>query len=164
MIIVYGKHVETTYGIDGFAVEAAASADAAFIRFLHYPPTLVGTIIGEPHVDHSGFTFHLYESTDGCERLSHDKKAWLPMPVEPHKAAAFPSMQTQLFSQSKLLGLCHRIIANETTDLTGRDAIVCFVPLVHMPAYDRHTHGRLQDMTPGFNYTSDPTVFESYFV
>lgn len=164
MIIDYGKHVETTYGIKGFAAEAAASAEAAFIRFLHYPPTPVGTIIGEPHVDHSGFTFHLYESTDGCERLSHDKKSWLPMPVQSHKAAAFPSMQTQLFSQGELLGLCHRIIANETTAAVGRTAIVCFVPLVNMPAYDRRTHGRLQDMTPGFNYTINSAILKTYFV
>lgn len=163
MITAYGKHIESTYKIDRFAAEAAASADAAFIRFLYYPPTPAGTMIGEPHVDHSGFTFHLYESTDGCERLKHDQKSWLPMPVEPHKAAAFPSMQTQLFSQGKLLGLCHRIIANETTAAVGRTAIVCFIPLVTMPAYDRRTHGRLQDMTPGFNYTIGSIQFRALF-
>lgn len=164
MITDYGQHVEASYAIDGFAAEATASANSAFIRFLYYPPTTAGTIIGEPHVDHSGFTFHLYESTDGCERLSHDQLAWLPMPVEPNKAAAFPSMQTQLFAHGELLGLCHRIIANETTAAIGRTAIVCFVPLVNMPAYDRQTHGRLQDMAPGFNYTIDRGEFHKLFI
>lgn len=159
----YGKHVEMTYGVDGFASEAAASASSAFIRFIHYPPVPAGTVIGEPHVDHSGFTFHLFESTDGCERLSFDKQSWLPMPVEEGKAAAFPSMQTQLFSKGELTGLCHRIIANETTSKIGRTVIVRFVPLVNVPAYDRKTHGRLQEMTPGFNYGTSLQDFKKLF-
>lgn len=163
MATAYGQHVESAYDIPGFASEAAASASSAFIRFLRYPPVSVGTLIGEPHVDHSGFTFHLYESTDGCDRLSFDKESWLPMPVEEGKAAVFASMQTQLFSDGKLTGLCHKITANEVTSRIGRVAIVCFVPLINTPSYDRKTHGRLQEMTPGFNYSIAPTAFKSLF-
>lgn len=163
MVIEYGRHVETTYGVTGFATEAAASSGSIFVRFLKYPPVPQGTVIGEAHVDHSGFTFHLYESTGGCERLSFDKKSWLPMPVAPDKAAAFASMQTQRFSNNILRGLCHQIIANHTTSLIGRSALVAFVPLVNVPSYDRKTHGRLQEKTPGFNYDIDQMAFRKLF-
>lgn len=164
MATSYGNHVESTYHIAGFANEAAASASSLFIRFLYYPPVPVGTVIGEPHVDHSGYTFHLYESTDGCERLSFDKQSWLPLPVGENKAAVFPSMQTQLFSRGELSGLCHKITANETTSRIGRIAIVCFIPLVNVPVYDRKTHGRLQEMAPGFNYQMNLDKFAQLFV
>lgn len=163
-IVAQGEHIEQNYGIAGFAAEAAAGARSVFIRFLHYPPVPTGTVIGEPHVDHSGFTLHLYESTDGCERLDPATREWLPMPVAEHQAAMFASMQTQLFSRGKIKGLGHRIIANDTTAELGRDAIVSFVPLVHMRHYDRATHGRLQAMTPGFNYNLSPDEFAQYFV
>lgn len=163
MVAEYGRHIETIYDIPGFAAEATASSASIFVRFLKYPPVPEGTIIGEAHVDHSGFTFHLYESTGGCERLSFDKKSWLPMPVASDKAAAFASMQTQHFSDNVLRGLCHQIIANHTTSLMGRSAIVAFVPLVNIPSYDRKTHGRLQEMTPGFNYDMTQTAFKKLF-
>ena len=120
-------------------------------------------MIGEPHVDHSGYTFHLYESTGGCERLDLITREWLPMPVAKHQAAMFASMQTQLYSRGKIKGLCHRILANSITAQVGRDAIVSFIPLITTPRYDRATRGRLQEMTPGFNYDLDPSVFRTYF-
>lgn len=163
MAIQFGKHVESTYDVHGFADETQTSADAAFVRFLYYPPVPLGVVIGEPHVDHSGFTFHLYESTDGCDRLSFDKETWLPMPVEEGKAAVFGSMQTQLLSGGEIKGLCHKITANKTTTHMGRIAIVCFIPLINTPVYDRKTHGRLQEMTPGFNYTMNQEMFTQLF-
>jgi len=72
-------------------------------------------------------------------------------------------MQTQLYSNGELNGLCHRIIANETTKRFGRYAIVCFVPLDGVPTYDRRSHGRLQEMTPGFNYQMPPSQFADLF-
>lgn len=163
LITTEGALLERQYGLTGFAEESAASAASAFVRFLYYPPVAVGTVIGEPHVDHSGFTFHLYESTDGCERLTLDTREWLPMPVSTAQAALFASMQTQLFSSGDVKGLCHRILANDTTAQIGRTAIVCFVPLVSTPSYDRTVHGRLQEMTPGFNYDLPQDDFRHYF-
>lgn len=163
-IVAQGEHIEQNYGIAGFAAEAAASARSAFVRFLYYPPVAVGTVIGEPHIDHSGFTFHLYESTDGCERLDPASRNWLPMPVAENQAAMFASMQTQLYGHGEIPGLCHRILANGVTAKVGRTAIVCFVPLISTPRYDRGTHGRLQEMTPGFNYDMSPDIFEQYFI
>lgn len=162
-IAMHGDRTEQLYGITGFGSEARDSAASAFIRFLYYPPVPAGTVIGEPHVDHSGFTFHLHESTDGCDRLDPVTHEWLPIPVGKHQAAMFAGMQTQLFSHSEITGLCHRIMANSTTAKIGRTAIVCFVPLVNTPSYDRATHGRLQERTPGFNYTMSDGEFARLF-
>lgn len=163
LITAEGKRIEKEYAVVGFAKEAATSASSAFVRFLYYPPVPTGTVIGEPHVDHSGFTFHLYESTDGCERLALDTRKWQPMPVSTEQAALFASMQTQLFSNGRVKGLCHRILANDTTARVGRSSIVCFIPLINMPTYDRKTHGRLQEMEPGFNYDISTAQFRNYF-
>lgn len=163
LIAIEGLRVESRYGITGFAEEAAASAASAFVRFLYYPPVPTGTVIGEPHVDHSGFTLHLYESTDGCERLTFDTREWQPMPVSREQAVLFGSMQAQLFSNSAVKGLGHRILASSTTAQIGRESIVSFIPLINMPRYDRATHGRLQEMTPGFNYELSPSDFRCYF-
>lgn len=161
----FGETLETECDISGFRQLAKNSAPNAFFRCLYYPPSkTVGETIGEPHVDNSGFTLHLYESTEGCEALSQDLKSWYSMPVTEASALAFPSMQTQLYSEGKVDGLCHRIIANETTHRLGRYAIVCFVPLKGLPPYDRATHGRLQKMKPGFNYGVDSSQFSGYFV
>lgn len=163
LIVREGTRIENHYGVAGFAEEASASASSVFIRFLHYPPAPTGAMIGEPHVDHSGFTLHLYESTDGCERLTFDTNTWLPMPVSSEQAALFASMQTQLFSQGEIKGLCHRILASSVTARIGRESIVGFAPLVTTPSYDRATHGRLQEMTPGFNYMLSDDEFRTYF-
>ena len=63
LIAAKGKRIEKEYAVVGFAKEATTSASSAFVRFLYYPPVPTGTVIGEPHVDHSGVTLHLYEST-----------------------------------------------------------------------------------------------------
>ena len=163
LIAAQGRYIERHYNMAGFGNETRVSATAAHVRFLYYPPVPAGTVVGEPHVDHSGFTFHLYESTDGCERLDPQTRAWMPMPVAPHQAAMFASMQTQLVSHGEITGLCHRIIANNTTAKVGRHAIVCFVPLIATPRYDRATHGRLQEMSPGFNYDMPMDEFARLF-
>lgn len=160
MIAAYGQHVEESYGIVGFTKEAVASAPFLYVRFLRYPPKPVGTLLGEPHVDRSGVTFHLYESTGGCERLTLDGHLWLPMPVEERRTAAFPSMQAQLLSHCAVRGLCHRIIANDVTASVGRTAIVCFVPLITIPTT---TNRRMQELTPGFNYDMSYDEFTRYF-
>ena len=60
----FGQLVEKQCGIKGFSDKAKISAPNAFFRFLHYPKGQGDNgIIAEPHVDHSGFTFHLFETT-----------------------------------------------------------------------------------------------------
>ncbi len=164
MIEEFGARIEREYNVLGFSDLAKRSAPNAFFRFLHYPGERnPNAIIAEPHVDHSGFTFHLYETTDGCERLTFDTNEWVLLPVAEGQAAAFASMQTQLVSHGEIKGLCHRVIANETSAKVGRYAIVCFIALANTPGYDRKAYGRLQEKTPGFNYKMPQDEFEKLF-
>lgn len=163
MIEAFGRDLEADYGVDGFGDLAKKSAANAFFRFLHYPSgQTVGGTIAEPHVDHSGFTFHLFETTDGCERLTRARE-WKSLPVADGQAASFASMQTQLVTRGEIKALPHRVVANETSARMGRFAIVCFVALADTPSYDRKTHGRLQEMTPGFNYDMPYDEFKTLF-
>lgn len=164
MIQEFGNRIENEHNTSGFSQLAKISAPNAFFRFLHYPGGRgEGDIIAEPHVDHSGFTFHLFETTDGCERLTLDGKGWVSLPVADGQAAAFASMQTQLVSGGEIKGLTHRVIANKTSAKGGRYAIVCFIALANIPMYDREIHGRLQEMTPGFNYNMSQEDFRKLF-
>lgn len=162
-IEAFGERVESKYGVDGFADIAHRSAPNAFFRFLHYPSgAMIGDTIAEPHVDHSGFTFHLYETIEGCERLTRDGR-WESLPVVDGQAVAFASMQTQLVSGGEIKAMAHRVVANKKSADFGRYAIVCFVALDRVPAYDRKTHGRLQEKESGFNYTMPFDEFRQLF-
>lgn len=163
MIESFGQRIEDTYGVEGFGDIARRSSDSAFFRFLHYPSTGVANEdIATAHVDHSGFTFHLFETTDGCERLTFEGN-WESLPVEEGQAAAFASMQTQLVSNGEIKAMAHRVRSNEESARLGRFAIVCFVALEGIPSYDRKTHGRLQEKVPGFNYTMPLDEFAGLF-
>lgn len=164
MIEAFGVRIEKKYGVTGFGAIAKVSAPNAFFRFIHYPDRRYpGELTAEPHVDNSGFTFHLFETSPGCERLSFDTGEWISLPVAKGRAVVFPSMQTQLVSRGKVKGLCHRVVANPTSAKKGRYAVVCFVALANVPMYDRKTHGRLQEMAPGFNYKMPQEEFEKLF-
>lgn len=166
MIESFGVQVETEYDVENFADLARRSAPDAFFRFLHYPAGgAVGDEIAELHTDHSGFTFHLFETTDGCLRLTPDGKME-PLPVAEGQAAAFSSMQLQLVSGGDLKAMAHEVIANEDCVRLGRYAIVCFVALAKVPVYDRKGNGRLQDLhkqKPGFNYHMPRDEFRRLF-
>lgn len=157
------KAAEATYDLPGFRNTAARSAVNRFIRFLHYPAVPEGTVIGEAHADHSGYTFHLYESTGGCHGLSVVDETWFDMPVASDEMLVFGGMQLQLLSEGRIKALSHEITANSTTSTVGRHAIVCFNVLDGMPTYDRNTHGRLQDKPAGFNYGLSPAEFSTLF-
>ena len=155
--------IADTYSLDSLIETARQSEKNRFVRFLYYPSIKEGTTIGEAHTDHSGYTFHLYESTGGCHGLAFDKNSWFDMPVAETEMAAFAGMQLQLMSKGKLRALCHKISANHATSQSGRIAIVCFNLLDGMPTYDRKTHGRLQEKTPGFNYSMPFDEFKVLF-
>jgi isopenicillin N synthase-like dioxygenase len=152
MIESFGGQVEREYDVPGFADIAQRSASTAFFRFLHYPASgIVGEEIAAAHVDHSGFTFHLSESTDGCYRLTAEGE-WVPIPVDEGQAVVFASMQTQLVSKGELKAMWHEVRSNEESAQIGRYAIVCFVALDGQPSYDRKTYGRLQEWEAGSTY------------
>lgn len=160
----FATSVETEYQIHDFAQTVAASQDNIFIRFLHYfGDRQAGNIIAEPHTDQSGFTFHLYETDRGCQRLDYDTQTWTDMPVAAGHTAIIPAMQLQLVSNGDLRALTHRVVATEQTHQIGRSAIVCFVRLANTPVYDKATHGRLQEYQPGFNYDMKPEAFKALF-
>jgi hypothetical protein len=74
-IIVFASDIEREFGLDGFAERILASRQLYFLRFIHYPAgRQQGDEIAVPHPDNSCFTFHLYESDGGLERLSFDRK------------------------------------------------------------------------------------------
>lgn len=159
----YGHEIADATGVEAMTSIATRSRNNYFLRFLHYPPITEGSTVGEPHTDHSGLTFHLYESTEGCRALSPREKIWRPLPVSETEIIAFGGMQLQLATQGKVTALCHDIVANSTTALDGRFAIVCFTRLEGVPNYDKTRHGRLQEREPGFNYGLSHQEFSQLF-
>jgi isopenicillin N synthase-like dioxygenase len=156
--------------LQGMATDFGAQAELPtdtieiFTRCLRYPSgKQPGEIIAEPHTDHSGYTFHLYESTSGCERLDFTGN-WLSLPVATGETAAFGGMQGQLASNGTIKAMCHRVIANAVSANEGRFVIVAFVSLSKVPAYNKKKFGRLQEMDPGFNYDMRPGDFKKLFV
>lgn len=160
----FATAAEAEYHIDDFTKIMAASRENIFIRFLHYfGDRQAGDSIAEPHTDQSGFTFHLYETDRGCQRLDYDTRTWTDMPVAAGHTAVIPAMQLQLVSNGELRALAHRVVATEQTYQIGRSAIVCFVRLADTPVYDKATQGRLQEREPGFNYDMPPETFRTLF-
>jgi isopenicillin N synthase-like dioxygenase len=165
LAVQFAEQVEREYGLVGFCEKVKASSDLAFIRFIHYSGgRATGDLIAEPHTDQSGFTFHLYETDSGCERLDYETDAWHDMPVENGKTAVIPAMQLQYESSGELRALAHRVVATEQTKDIGRYAIVCFVRLADSAIYDKVRHGRLQEKEPGFNYHISREEFDSLFI
>lgn len=162
MQLAYADYVESITG-GNFSQTVADSTSDVFVRLLSYPPMSIGSILGEAHTDHSGFTIHLAETTGGCQSLD-TTGVWHPLPIEKGRATAFGSMQTQLATRGVIKALCHRIISTEKTSQAGRLAIVAFTPLRSVPSYDREKHGRLQAKKPGFNYTLSPRDFKALFI
>ena len=163
--IRFAQQVEDAYTVPELTARTEQSTDQIFTRFIHYfGDQPAGTEIATPHCDQSGYTFHLFETAGGCQRLDYTTREWVDMPVAAGKMAAFPAMQLQLLSGGELRALSHRVIATEETSRVGRYAIVCFVRLKNTPEYDKATHGRLQEFEPGFNYDLSPNAFAELFV
>lgn len=164
LAIDFAHQTETAYGITDLTSRTRVSTDQIFTRFLHYfGDRTTGEEIATPHCDQSGFTFHLFETAGGCQRLDYESRSWVDMPVSPGRLAAFPAMQLQLLSKGELKALPHRVIATDETKQIGRFAMVCFVKLNQTPVYDKDTHGRLQEFAPGFNYDIPPAKFSQLF-
>lgn len=158
------QEIGAQYDIDQLKTTKLEDIEA-FVRFLYYPGhRQVGDLFGEPHTDQSGMTFHLAETSDGCERLDPKTREWLPMPVDETEGLLFGAMQLQLLSNGEIPALCHRIRTNQETASVGRYAVVCFVRFLgDVPLYDKDKHGRLQERTPGFNYDLSTEEFAKLF-
>lgn len=163
LILNFARQCEEVFGLEDFVREVEASEDLFFIRFIHYfGDREVGQETASAHADQCGFTLHLFESAPGLQYLSHDGQ-WSDMPVSEGETVIIPAMQLQLRSQGALKALCHRVVATEATNVTGRYSAVCFVQLNNTPVYDKEKHGRLQEKAPGFNYTLPHAEFAELF-
>lgn len=148
----FAKQLEESFGMRGILNEVKQSEDSFFVRFIHYfSERRVGEEIATPHVDQSGFTLHLFETSRGLQCLTRERE-WVNMPVSDGETVIIPAMQMQLRSKGEVKALCHRVVATTKTAQIGRYAAVCFVQLKKTPKYDKDTHGRLQEKPPGFNY------------
>ncbi len=163
MVMHFAETVERAHKLTGFADEVADSQGKWIIRFLHYfGDRVVGDETATAHADKSGFTLS-FPSTPGLERLDYCG-GWHPMLVSEGQTLIHPSMQLQYRSKNKLKALCHRVVATPTTAVTGRFSMVCFIPLTQTASYNKKGAGRLQEFTPGFNYTMPFEEFEKLFV
>lgn len=164
LAVKFAEQAESDFQLPGFTEKIKASNNTIFVRFIHYfGGRVAGELLAEPHTDQSGFTFHLFESDRGCERLDYKTRQWLDMPVEANKTAVIPAMQMQYESNGELRALAHRVVATEQTKDVGRYAIVCFVRFANSSIYDKATHGRLQEKEPGFSYDMDNEEFGKLF-
>ncbi len=163
LIIDFAEQAEKEFDLKGFAKEVSESENAYFIRFIHYfGDRKIGEETASAHVDQSGFTPHLFESTAGLQCLTFDGK-WIDMPVSKGKTVIIPDMQMQLRSKGQLKALCHRVIATSESAESGRYSAVCFVQLKNTPKYDKERCGRLQEKAPGFNYNLPFDEFRKLF-
>ncbi len=162
-ILEFARDVEKEYKLEGLAQEVEDSKDQWFLRFIHYfGGAKVGEEIGKAHADKSGFTLHLYESDPGLQKLTFDKK-WEDMPVTEGETVIIPGMRSQYRSRGELNAIFHRVIATQTTAITGRFSMVCFIHLKRTAEYDKDAAGRLQEFEPGFNYEMPFGEFSKLF-
>lgn len=163
IILDFARQSEEAFNLKGLLDEVENGEDAFFVRFIHYfGDREVGDETATAHADQSGFTLHLFESADGLQCLPYNGE-WIDMPVSAGETVIIPSMQMQLRSKGELKALCHRVIATPETAENGRYSAVCFVQLKNTPKYDKDTHGRLQEKTPGFNYNLSHEDFSKLF-
>jgi len=162
-IMKFAQECENAFNLKGFAKEVEASESGFFVRFIHYfGDRSVGEETASAHADQSCFTLHLFESDPGLQCLPYDGQ-WIDMPVSLGETVIIPAMQMQLRSNGELRALAHRVVAVPGTAENGRYSAVCFIQLKGFPKYDKDTHGRLQEKTPGFNYSMPITEFKNLF-
>lgn len=163
VILQFAEKIETEFNFPGFLREVSESRNNFFVRFIHYfDQSELNQEIATAHTDQSGFTFHLFESNPGLQCLTYDGQ-WINMPVSDKESVVIPAMQLQLRSDGILRALCHRVVADEETVKNGRYSAVCFIQLKNFPKYNKDVCGRLQEKTPGFNYSMSKEEFQKMF-
>lgn len=164
VVMQFAQATEKTYGIQGMAEEVLKAKDLWIFRYLHYfndrPP---GEEIAAAHLDKAAFTLHLYESHGGLQYLDKHTRRWQEMPVGDGQTVVIPAMQLQLQSKGDLKALYHRVVATEETSRTGRFSMVCFVPMLGAPLYNKSAKGRMQHYDVGFNYDISHHDFSELF-
>ncbi len=163
------EEVGRAFGLTGLSDEVVAGRPNWFLRYLHYfNGRETGAEIASPHVDKAGLTLHLHESAPGLEYLafpdpSAREQRWCAMPVAADETVVIAGMQMQYRSDGRLKALCHRVTANAGTAAIGRSSMVCFIPLLQTPAFNKLALKRLQEYPPGFNYHLPNAGFRKLF-
>jgi isopenicillin N synthase-like dioxygenase len=162
-ITAFAKELEREFGLAGL-VQEVSKEDAYFVRFIHYfGNRQVGDELANAHVDQSGLTFHLYESAEGFQYLPYRRKRWVDKEFGSNQTLIIPNMQMQLRSEGRIRGLCHRVVATDSTVSSGRFSAVCFVMFRNTAQYDKAKYGRLQEREAGFNYNMPFEEFHKLF-
>jgi len=163
-ILKFAETLGQELNLPGLDTEAYMSWQKWFLRCLHYfGGRIPEEVIASHHADKAGFTAYLGESCTGVQYLDWNKE-WKDMPVRPGKMIITPNMQLQYKTKGKLTALYHRVVATEESKVAGRDSIVCFIPFLHTPQYNKERYGRMQDLPLGFNYGLSRRKFAKYFV
>jgi len=163
-MLALARELEHHYKLHGLEREMLRSRPEWMVRFIHYfGDQEAGSEIASAHADKSGLTSHLYESDHGFEYLDH-RGRWRRLAFNRASMMLLPDMQMQYRSKGELKALWHRVVATEQTAKHGRVSIVCFMSLLATPVVDKSRIGRLQDMSPGFNYEMPFAEFAKLFV
>jgi isopenicillin N synthase-like dioxygenase len=150
----FAESINEEYNIEGLVQEVKNSKPYWILRYLHYfKGRPEGVEIAAPHIDKGGFTLHLYESDEGLQCYCIKTHTWKAMPVHEKQTVIIPGAQLQLMSRGVLKALCHRVIATQQTEQTGRFSMVCFIPFQRISMYNKKAHGNMQTHDVGFNYT-----------
>ncbi len=164
LAVEYANAIEMRCGITGLVSEVLSGISRWLFRYLHYfEGHTVGDEIASAHADKSGFTIYLYESTSGVEWLDASLQ-WKGASGPIIGYTVMPGMQLQYRTQGVIKAMYHRVVADEYIARHGRYAMVCFIPLMNTPKYDKVRAGRLQDALVGFNYSMPFEKFAELFV
>lgn len=163
-ILAFAYKLENGNSTSGLRDEVLAAKGSWFLRFLRYPPVgEANKIIAARHVDQSGMTVYVRQTTAGVQYYDLQKRDWFLLPNDLFKMNVTANMQLQYRSMGDFTGLDHRVVSNETSAEVGRDSIVCFIPFPLTPKYNKEKYGRLQDMPVAFNYRMQHSSFSRYF-
>ncbi len=165
LIEKYARTAEQDFSIPGFLDDVMSKREDWLFRFLHYfGDRTPGDEFAAPHNDKGGFTLHLYESHPGVERLTFGEKEWVPMDLPRGETVIIAANGLQNRSKGALQAVSHRVVANEETAKTGRDAAVCFFNFANMRFFNKKEFGPQQDFPPGFFYGMPHEEYDRYFI
>jgi isopenicillin N synthase-like dioxygenase len=162
LIEEFASSVELRWELYRFARQVMENRANWKFRYLHYFPSQSGAPIAHAHADRGGFTLHMYESHPGAEYLNF-KGEWRPLPVKQDETVIFPSMMLQHRSKSKLVALCHQVLATPEAAQEGRYSMVAFIDFTSDHRFNDQEF-RLQDLPKGFNYGRSEQEMQKYFV
>lgn len=164
LVLEFADNLAEVYQLPRLREETANSRPQWILRYLHYfHDRNPGEEIAAAHADKCGFTLHLYESDFGLQYLDITTRLWQEMPVSQGETVIIPGLQLQLKTHNNLKALYHRVVATKQTSLTGRYSMVCFIPLMQTPLYNKSSIGSVQNFEPGFNYDISLSEFAKFF-